>query len=173
MPETEQTPEQTPEQTSEQKPFELEVEGAASLTGYQAVAKKEDLLVYEKLIFTVKEDGYPTILSHFDPKLAANPNAWSVKYPHDELCHIIFDGQDIRGELSEIACSRKTCEEGGTNTYKFAIVREMTLESINHVVVPYFKAREEQTVEKPKTQWSKGGLMTETVSLTYPFRITI
>ena len=165
--------EQTPELQPEAKSFELQIEGEASLTGYQAFTKKEDLLVYEKMVFTLKEEGYPTILSHFDPKLAANPAAWSVKYPHDSMCTITFDGQELRGELAEIGCSRKLCEDGGTNTYKFAITREMSLETVNSLVVPYLNSRVEETVDKPKTQWSKGGPETKMVKQTFSFVLTI
>lgn len=168
MTEQEQTPAQGPEET-----IELKIESEAALTGYQAFTKKEDLLVYEKIVFTVKEEGYPTILSHFDSKLAANPDAWSVKYPQDSRCHVIFDGQDLCGELSEIGCSRKLCEDGGTNTYKFAITRQMTLETVNTFVVPYLNNRVEETVDKPKTQWSNGGQETKMVKQTFSFVLTI
>ena len=160
-------------QTPEAKPFELQIEGEAALTAYSAFTKKEDLLVYEKIVFTVKEDGYPTILSHFDAKLAANPDAWSVKYPQDSMCTVTFDDQELRGELSEIGCSRKVCEDGGTNTYKFAITRQMALETVNCLVVPYLNNRVEETVDKPKTQWSKGGPETKMVKQTFPFVLTI
>lgn len=164
-----------PEQAIEQpaKQFDIQIEGEASLTGYQAFTKKEDLLVYEKMTFTLKEEGYPTILSHFDAKLAANPDAWSVKYPQDSRCTINFDGTDYAGELSEIGCSRKLCEDGGTNTYKFVLTRQMSLETVNSLVVPYLNAREEETVEKPKTQWSKGGPETKMVKQTYQFKLTV
>lgn len=166
--EQEQTPALEPENT-----IELQIESDAALTGYQAFTKKEDLLVYEKIVFTVKEEGYPIILSHFDPKLAANPGAWSVKYPQDSRCHVVFDDQDLHGELSEIGCSRKLCEDGGTNTYKFAITRQMSLETVNTFVVPYLNNRVEETVDTPKTQWSKGGPETKMVKQTFSFVLTI
>lgn len=156
-----------------ENPNEQVITGAASLTGYQAFTKKEDLLVYEKFIFTIKEEGYPSILSHFDPKLAANSDEWSVKYPHDSMCTIDFDAGTFTGELSEIAVSRKVCEAGGTNTYKFAITRQMNSESMATLVVPYLNAREEQMVEKPKTKWSKGGVEEKLVKMTFAFRLTI
>lgn len=166
--EQEQTPALEPENT-----IELQIESEAALTGYQAFTKKEDLLVYEKIVFTVKEEGYPIILSHFDPKLAANPGAWSVKYPQDSRCHVVFDDQDLHGELSEIGCSRKLCEDGGTNTYKFAITRQMSLETATTFVVPYLNNRVEETVDKPKTRWSKGGPETKMVKQTFSFVLTI
>lgn len=165
--------EQAPALAPEAKSFELQIEGEAALTGYQACTKKEDLLVYEKIVFTVKEEGYPTILSHFDPKLAANPDAWSVKYPQDSICTVNFDGQELHGELSEIGCSRKLCEDGGTNTYKFAIMRQMSIETVNSLVVPYLNNRVEEMVDKPITQWSKGGPETKMVKQTFPFVLTI
>jgi len=169
----EQNSAQEPTPLQPEKEFELQIEGAASLTGYQAFTKKEDLLVYEKLTFTLKEEGYPTILSHFDAKISADPRAWSVKYPQDSRCTVDFDGTRYTGELSEVGCSRKLCEDGGTNTYKFVLTRQMSLETVNSLVVPYLNAREEETVEKPKTQWSKGGEETKLVKQTFPFTLTI
>lgn len=156
-----------------ENPNEQVITGAASLTGYQAFTKKEDLLVYEKFTFTIKENGYPSILRRFDPKLADNVDEWSVKYPHEGMCTIDFDSRTFTGELSEIAVARKVCGDGSTNTYKFSITREMDSDSMRTLVVPYLNAREEQVVEKPKTKWSKGGMEEKLVKIVFPFRLTI
>lgn len=150
----------------------MHIETIASLTGYQAFTKKEDLLVYEKLIFTIKEEGQPTLWNHFG-KVPKTDDAWSAKIPQDSTCTITFDIQEIEGILSEVSASCKVCDGVPTTTYRFALTRELDQNTVNSLIHPYFNAREEQEVEKPKTQWSKGGTTTKVVPITYDFTLDI
>lgn len=152
---------------------DIRIDAEGTLTGYSAFVKKEDLLVYERIVFTVKEEGQPCILQHFDDRLAGN-NSWTaVKIPQDSLCTIRFNGLDVRGTLAQVSATRKFDEEGASITYRFVLERQMLLETVNQLIHPYFKARTEQTVEKPKTQWSKGGEKIEMVPCIYPITLTI
>lgn len=150
----------------------MHIETLGSLTGYQAFTKKEDLLVYEKLTFTIKEEGQPTLWNHFG-KVPKTDDAWSAKLPQDSECTITFDGLPVKGVLSEVSASCKVCDGGATTTYHFALTRQLDKETVNALVHPYFNAREEQDVEKPKTQWSKGGVTTKIVPITYDFVLDI
>lgn len=150
----------------------MHIETLGTLTGYQAFTKKEDLLVYEKLTFTVKEEGQPTLWNHFG-KVPKTDDAWSAKIPQDTECNIVFDVLEVKGKLSEVSASCKVCDNGATTTYHFTVERELDSKTVDTLIHPYFKAREEQTVEKPKTQWSKGGLKQEIVPITYGFVLDI
>lgn len=97
----------------------MHIETLGSLTGYSAFTKKEDLLVYEKLTFTVKEDGQPTLWNHFG-KTPKTDGAWSTKIPQDSECTIPFNGIPLKGILSEVSASYKVCDGGATTTYRFA-----------------------------------------------------
>ena len=150
----------------------MHIETLGSLTGYQAFTKKEDLLVYEKLTFTVKEEGSPCIFNNFG-KVPKTDDSWSAKLPQDSECTITFDGQQLKGTLSEVATSCKVCDGVPSTTYKFALTRELDKDTVNSLIHPYFNAREEQEVEKPKTKWSKGGLTSKVVPITYEFILDI
>lgn len=150
----------------------MHIETIGSLTGYQAFTKKEDLLVYEKITFTVKEEGQPTLWNHFG-KVPKTDDSWSAKIPQDSTCTITFDGLKVEGVLSEVSAACKVCDGGAVTTYHFSLTRELDKETVNSLIHPYFKAREEQEVAKPKTQWSKGGVKTEIVPITYEFVVDI
>jgi len=150
----------------------MHIETLASLTGYQAFTKKEDLLVYEKIIFTVKEDGQPTLWDHFG-KVPKTGEAWSAKLPQDSPCTIMFDTQTIEGTLSEVSASCKVSDDGPTTTYRFAMTRQLDQGTANSLIHPYFNARKVEEVEKPKTQWSKGGITTKIVPIQYAFTLNM
>lgn len=146
----------------------MHIEATGTLTGYQAFTKKEDLLVYEKITFTVKEEGTPCIFNNFG-KVPKADDSWSAKIPQDSACTILFDGLEVAGTLSEVAASCKACEDGPTTTYRFTLTRELNKDTVDSLIHPYFNAREES--DAPKTQWSKGG--PQMVAIVYPFVLDI
>lgn len=146
----------------------MTISADAVLSGYQAFVTKEDLLVHERITFTIKEEGTCCILQHFDPRLAANDTWTAVTIPQDSPCKVAFDTLDLNLDFVEVCARRKFSEAGPTTTYRFVFEREYNERSSTELVLPYFRARVEETVEK---KYGKGGVQTELRDVLYPFEL--
>lgn len=135
----------------------------ATLEGYKAMAKREDLEVYS--VFTIKciEDGTPCLLTHFDDKnspylskiadLAHNDTSKVYKIPLDEPMKVTFGEAEFPAILTEIALQRNFKKQ--INTYSFTFEKVSSEDEINKIVIPYFKARELVPQPQPKSPNAK------------------
>ena len=76
-------------------------------------------------------------------------------------------------KLSEVSATCKVCDDNQATTYRFALTRELDMDTVNGLIHPYFNAREEKEVEKPKNKWHKGGVENKVVPITYSFVLDI
>lgn len=135
----------------------------ATLEGYKAIVKKEDLNCYS--VFTIKcvEDGAPCLLTHFDDKnspylskiaeLAHNDTSKVYKIPLDEPMKVVFGATEFPAMLTEIMVQRNFKKQ--TNTYSFTFEKVSDGNEVKDIIIPYFKARELVPQPEPKSKNAK------------------
>ena len=130
----------------------------ATLEGYKAAIKKEDLECYSVLTIKCMEEGTPCLLTHFDDKnspylskiaeLAHNDTSKVYKIPLDEPMKVEFGEAKFPAILTEIMLQRNFKKQ--LNTYTFTFEKVSDENEIKDIVIPYFKARELVPQPQPK-----------------------
>lgn len=130
----------------------------ATLEGYKAATKHDDLNVYS--VFTIKcmEEGSPELLTYFDDKdspflskigeLARNDTSKVYKIPLDEPMKVSFGEASFEACLTEICLQRNFKKQ--INSYSFTFEKISDGDDVTKIVIPYLKARELVEAPPPK-----------------------
>ena len=128
----------------------------ATLEGYKAFSKKEDLIVYSQIVIKTTEEGPIELLRYFrngtdrsDLDKISNSDSWTkhTVEMHDEI-DLEFGEAKLQGRVTEVAVKRNLKKQ--KTTYKITFETDMDPEQVSKMVIPYFHARiEDDEPEKP------------------------
>lgn len=128
----------------------------ATLEGYKAFSKKEDLIVYSQIVIKTTEEGPIELLRYFrngtdrsDLDKISNSDSWTkhTVEMHDEI-DLEFGEAKLQCRVTEVAVKRNLKKQ--KTTYKITFETDMDPEQVSKMVIPYFHARiEDDDPEKP------------------------
>lgn len=128
----------------------------ATLEGYKAFSKKEDLIVYSQIVIKTTEEGPIELLRYFrngtdrsDLDKISNSDSWTkhTVEMHDEI-DLEFGEAKLQCRVTEVAVKRNLKKQ--KTTYKITFETDMDPEQVSKMVIPYFHARiEDDEPEKP------------------------
>jgi hypothetical protein len=128
----------------------------ATLEGYKAFTKKEDLIVYSQIVIKTNEEGPIELLRYFknntdraDLEKIADSDSWKnyTLDMHDEI-DLEFGEAKIECKVTEVAVKRNLKKQ--KSVYKITFETDMDPEQVSKMVIPYFHARvEDDEPEKP------------------------
>ena len=134
----------------------------ATLEGYKAFTKKEDLIVYSQIVIKTTEEGPIDLLRYFknstdraDLEKIADSDSWTkhTVEMHDEI-DLEFGEAKLQCKITEIAVKRNLKKQ--KTTYKLTFETDMAAEQVSQMVIPYFHAREEDLEPEKPGKMPKG-----------------